>query len=78
MERDKHSLKIFRPQVIQLGSEGVLKIWRERIRQLVNESIMMAKKPLYLYYDERRDIQWNISWAHGKSQGRSLMDFQRA
>ena len=23
---------------------------------------------LYLYYDERRDIQWNIAWALGKAQ----------
>ena len=33
---------------------------------------------LYLYYDERRDIRWNIAWARGKSQGRSLRNFPRA
>ena len=27
---------------------------------------------LYLYYDERRDIRWNIAWARGKPQGRRL------
>ena len=33
---------------------------------------------LYLYCHERRDIQWNIAWARGKSQGRSPRDFLRA
>ena len=33
---------------------------------------------LYLYCDERRDIQWKIAWARGKAQGRSLRDFPRA
>ena len=33
---------------------------------------------LYLYCDKRRDIQWNIAWAGGKSQGRSRRDFPRA
>ena len=33
---------------------------------------------LYLYYDERRDIRWNIAWARGKSRGRSPRDFPRA
>ena len=33
---------------------------------------------LNLYCDERRDILWNIAWARGKSQGRSLRDFLRA
>ena len=33
---------------------------------------------LYLYCDERRDIQWNIAWAQGKSRGGSLRDFPRA
>ena len=33
---------------------------------------------LYLYYDERRDIRWNIAWARGKTRGRSLRDFPRA
>ena len=32
---------------------------------------------LYLYYDERRDIRWNIAWARGNSQGRSPRDFLR-
>ena len=30
---------------------------------------------LYLYYDERMDIWWNIAW--GKSRGRSQRDFPR-
>ena len=30
---------------------------------------------LYLYYDESRDIRWNIAWARGKSRGRSPRDF---
>ena len=33
---------------------------------------------MYLYWDERRDIQWNIAWAWGKSWGRSPRDFPRA
>ena len=33
---------------------------------------------LSLYCDERRDRRWNISWARGKSWGRSLRDFPRA
>ena len=32
---------------------------------------------LYLYYDDRRDIWWNIAWAWGKSRGRSPRDFLR-
>ena len=33
---------------------------------------------LYLYCDERRDIQWNIAWDRGKSQVQSPRDFPRA
>ena len=31
---------------------------------------------LYLYYDERRDIRWNMAWAQGKSWWRSPRVFQ--
>ena len=30
---------------------------------------------LYLYYDKRRDIWWNIAWVQGKSRGQSPWDF---
>ena len=33
---------------------------------------------LNLYCDERRDIQWNIAWARGKSRGRRPRGFARA
>ena len=33
---------------------------------------------LSLYWDERRDIRWNIAWAWGKSRGWSPRDFPRA
>ena len=33
---------------------------------------------LHLYYDKSRDIQWNITWAQGKSGGRSPREFPRA
>ena len=29
---------------------------------------------LYVYYDERKDIQWNIAWAQEKSWRRGLTD----
>ena len=53
----------------------------------VNNTILYTTRPelylgslyrLYLYYGQRRDIQWNIAWAEGKSGGRSLRDFPRA
>ena len=37
MEGGKHSLKISGPQLIRFGSEGILKIWRKRLTQLVDE-----------------------------------------
>ena len=33
---------------------------------------------LYLYYDARRDIRWNILWAWRKSWGRILWNYPRA
>ena len=33
---------------------------------------------LYLYCDKRRDMQSNIAWARGKSQGRRSRDFLKA
>ena len=32
---------------------------------------------MYLYCDERRDIQWNIVWARRRSWGQSQKDLQR-
>ena len=41
-------------------------------------AVKVALFILYLHYEERRDIQWNIAWAQGKFWGRSTRDFQRA
>ena len=38
----------------------------------------LSPKILYLYCDKRRDIQWNIAWAGGKSGGQSPRRFPRA
>ena len=46
--------------------------------QAIQVSTWVKVQILYLYYNERRDIRWNIAWARGKSRGRSLRDFPRA
>ena len=39
MERSEYSLKISGPLLIRFGIEGVLKIWRKRLSQLMSHLI---------------------------------------
>ena len=41
-------------------------------------SSVCSSLALYLHYDDRRDIRWNIAWTLGKSRRLSQKDFPRA
>ena len=51
------------------------------ITMYVNYATVCNIYVLYLYYDEGRDIRWNIAWPRGNSRGNSwgqrLRDFPR-
>ena len=48
MVGDERSLKISAPQLLRFGSGGVLKIWRKRMNQLINELIKRdAGNPIF-------------------------------